>query len=84
MIASLANLEDLAQQTTTMIPLQVLTDIDLGKNPMQVTRDRLERAATENQFMNGKIAAIDVSHLGSVLCDVLLLNPPTVVSKLFG
>jgi hypothetical protein len=25
-----------------------------------LTRDRLERAATENQFMNGKIAAIDV------------------------
>ena len=28
---------------------------------MQLTRERLERAATENQFMNGKIAAMDVS-----------------------
>lgn len=28
---------------------------------MQLTRERLERAATENQFMNGKIAAIEVS-----------------------
>lgn len=43
-----------------MIPMQVLADIDNSKNPMQLTRERLERAATENQFMNGKIAAIDV------------------------
>lgn len=44
-----------------MIPMQVLSDIDNARNPMQLTRERLERAATENQFMNGKIAAIDVS-----------------------
>jgi mediator of RNA polymerase II transcription subunit 10 len=41
--------------------MQVLADIDNARNPMQLTRERLERAATENQFMNGKIAAIDVS-----------------------
>lgn len=41
--------------------MQVLTDIDNARNPMQLTRERLERAATENQFMNGQIAAIDVS-----------------------
>lgn len=50
----------MAQHTSTMIPVQVLADIDNSRNPMQLTRDRLERAATENQFMNGKIAAIDV------------------------
>ena len=43
-----------------MVPLQILSDIDNARNPMHLTRDRLERAATENQFMNGKIAAIDV------------------------
>jgi len=37
----------------------VLLDIDNAKNPMLLTKDRLERAATENQFMNGKIAAIE-------------------------
>ena len=26
---------------------------------MNMTRDRIERAATENQFMNGKIQAIE-------------------------
>jgi mediator of RNA polymerase II transcription subunit 10 len=51
----------MAQHISTMIPMQVLADIDNSKNPMQLTRERLERAATENQFMNGKIAAIDVS-----------------------
>lgn len=43
-----------------MIPMQVLADIDNARNPLQLTRERLERAATENQFMNGKIQAIDV------------------------
>jgi mediator of RNA polymerase II transcription subunit 10 len=51
----------MAQHTQTMIPIQILADIDNARNPMQLTRDRLERAATENQFMNGKIAAIDAS-----------------------
>ncbi len=51
----------MAQHISTMIPMQVLSDIDSARNPMQLTRERLERAATENQFMNGKIVAIDVS-----------------------
>ncbi len=50
----------MAVQTPTRIPLQVLADIDNARNPMQLTRERLERTATENQFMNGKIAAVDV------------------------
>ena len=40
--------------------MQVLTEIDNARNPMMLTQDRLERAATENQFMNAKIAALDV------------------------
>lgn len=40
--------------------MQILTDIDNGRNPMHLTKDRLERAATENQFMNAKIKAIEV------------------------
>ena len=60
MISHLSTIDDMAQNTQTMIPIQVLADVDSAKNPMQLTRERLERAATENQFMNGKIAAIDV------------------------
>ena len=56
----LAALDHSSQKIQTMIPMQVLLDIDNAKNPMVLTKDRLERAATENQFMNGKIAAIEV------------------------
>ena len=60
-IKSLGVLEEMSETITTMVPIQVLADIDNSRNPMQLTKDRLERAATENQFMNGKIQAIDVS-----------------------
>lgn len=60
-ITHLATIDEMAQHISTMIPMQVLADIDNSRNPMQLTKDRLERAATENQFMNGKIAAITVS-----------------------
>ncbi|KAF8914116.1 transcription factor subunit Med10 of mediator complex-domain-containing protein [Gymnopilus junonius] len=58
-VSNLSNLDDIAQHLTTMIPMQVLADIDNSRNPMQLTKERLERAAAENQFMNGKIAAIN-------------------------
>jgi len=57
----LATLDNSSQNVRTMIPMQVLLDVDNAKNPMLLTKDRLERAATENQFMNGKITAIEVS-----------------------
>jgi mediator of RNA polymerase II transcription subunit 10 len=58
----LAGLDDMASHLTTHVPMQILTDIDNGRNPMHLTKDRLERAATENQFMNGKIQAIEVRY----------------------
>ncbi|KAF7295186.1 Mediator of RNA polymerase II transcription subunit 10 [Mycena indigotica] len=58
-IGHLSTIEEMAQGIRTMIPIQVLMDIDNARNPMQLTRERLERAATENQFINGKIVAID-------------------------
>jgi mediator of RNA polymerase II transcription subunit 10 len=59
-VGYLGGLDDMASHLTTRVPMQVLTDIDNGRNPMHLTKDRLERAATENQFMNGKITAIEV------------------------
>lgn len=58
-IQHLAKMDEMSQHINTMVPMQVLGDIDSAKNPMMLTRDRLERAAAENQFMNGKIQAID-------------------------
>jgi mediator of RNA polymerase II transcription subunit 10 len=59
-VGYLAGLDDMASHLTTRVPVQVLTDIDNGRNPMHLTKDRLERTATENQFMNAKIKAIEV------------------------
>lgn len=57
----LARVDDMSQHVTTTIPMQILTDIDNARNPMQLTKERIERAATENQFMNGKISALTVN-----------------------
>ena len=59
-INHLATIDQLSEHVQTMVPIQVLAEIDNSRNPMQLTRERLERAATENQFMNGKIQAIKV------------------------
>ncbi|THU91234.1 hypothetical protein K435DRAFT_780853 [Dendrothele bispora CBS 962.96] len=69
-VQSLEVIDKVALQTNAMIPRQLLVDIDNAKNPMQLTRERLERAATENQFMNGKIAAIQSyrDYLNEALC----------------
>ena len=93
MIHSLQKLDDLSQHMPTTIPIQVLVDIDSGRNPMQLTRERLERTAAENQFMNGKIHAISVSstwkstQYGTDVClrvDLSRLLQRCVASKLSG
>ncbi|KAJ3864094.1 transcription factor subunit Med10 of mediator complex-domain-containing protein [Lentinula novae-zelandiae] len=69
-VQHLNTVDNMALDTRTMIPMQILTDIDNARNPMQLTRERLERTATENQFMNGKIAAIASyrDYLNEALC----------------
>ncbi|GAW10664.1 ribosomal protein S13 [Lentinula edodes] len=69
-VQHLSTVDNMALDTRTMIPMQILTDIDNARNPMQLTRERLERTATENQFMNGKIAAIASyrDYLNEALC----------------
>ncbi|KAF9071024.1 transcription factor subunit Med10 of mediator complex-domain-containing protein [Rhodocollybia butyracea] len=69
-VQHLSTIDSMAIGTRTMIPMQILTDIDNARNPMQLTRERLERTATENQFMNGKIAAIASyrDYLNEALC----------------
>ncbi|KAG1762255.1 hypothetical protein EDD22DRAFT_892483 [Suillus occidentalis] len=41
----LMSIDNKAQDIQTMIPFQVLSDIDNARNPMQLTKERLERAA---------------------------------------
>ncbi|KAI0751664.1 transcription factor subunit Med10 of mediator complex-domain-containing protein [Daedaleopsis nitida] len=75
-IYHLSQLESMSESIDTMVPMQVLVDIDNSRNPMQLTKDRLERAATENQFMNGKIHAIDSYR--KMLDEALVQNFPEI------
>ncbi|TFL01049.1 hypothetical protein BDV98DRAFT_507946 [Pterulicium gracile] len=79
-VEHLANLDQLARNIRTMIPMQVLSDIDNSRNPMQITKDRIERAATENQFMNAKISAI--RSYGEILDDALCQHFPEIASHI--
>lgn len=81
MVTHLSTIDDMAQNIKTMIPLQILTEVDNSRNPMLLTRERIERAATENQFMNGKIAAIDVS-FSAAKAMIAIQSFYTVVSQL--
>lgn len=72
--------DEIAQSTRTMIPFQILSDIDAARNPMHLTKERLERAATENQFMNGKIAGIESYR--HILRDALEQNFPELSEHL--
>jgi mediator of RNA polymerase II transcription subunit 10 len=58
-LAAVDRLSDDAQRV--MIPIEVLREIDAGANPSRITSQRIERAVGENQFMNGKITAVQVS-----------------------
>ncbi|KAI5480385.1 hypothetical protein MNV49_000960 [Pseudohyphozyma bogoriensis] len=41
-----------------MIPMDVISSVDAGKNPHQYTRDFVERVAGENMYTNGMLTAI--------------------------
>ncbi|KIY66446.1 hypothetical protein CYLTODRAFT_437433 [Cylindrobasidium torrendii FP15055 ss-10] len=58
-IQSLSRLDDMGQHVPTKVPTQILMDIDNGRNPGAHTRTMLERTALENQFMNGKVTAVE-------------------------
>ncbi|PPQ70132.1 hypothetical protein CVT24_003879 [Panaeolus cyanescens] len=81
-VSHLGTIDDMAQHIPTMIPMQVLTDIDNARNPMQLTKERLERAATENQFMNGKIAAI--TSYRALLDEAIAINFPELEPHVKG
>ncbi|KAI6130473.1 transcription factor subunit Med10 of mediator complex-domain-containing protein [Pisolithus croceorrhizus] len=80
-VRQLATIDDMSQGIRGMtVPLQVLADIDNARNPMQLTKERLERAATENQFMNGKIAALESYR--TLLNEALVKNFPETAEYL--
>ncbi|CEP14746.1 hypothetical protein [Parasitella parasitica] len=51
-------LDDLKDGVDSFIPEEVINFVEHGKNPDIFTQRFVERAATENQFTNGKIKAV--------------------------
>ncbi|KAH8825153.1 transcription factor subunit Med10 of mediator complex-domain-containing protein [Flagelloscypha sp. PMI_526] len=58
-LSRLNQLANSPELTGIKVPLQVLSDIDNSRNPLLLTKERLERVAAENQFMNGKMHAVE-------------------------
>ncbi|KAG1065310.1 hypothetical protein G6F42_026852 [Rhizopus arrhizus] len=52
--------DDLKDGIDSFIPEEVINFVEHGKNPDIFTQGFVERAATENQFTNGKIKAVGV------------------------
>ncbi|ORX49083.1 hypothetical protein DM01DRAFT_18760 [Hesseltinella vesiculosa] len=53
------SMDDLKDQLTEFVPEEVINFVENGKNPELFTQAFLSRAASENQFTNGKIQAVD-------------------------
>ncbi|KAG2215189.1 hypothetical protein INT46_001465 [Mucor plumbeus] len=51
-------IDDLKDGIDSFIPEEVINFVEHGKNPDIFTQGFVERAATENQFTNGKIKAV--------------------------
>ncbi|KAI9484236.1 MAG: transcription factor subunit Med10 of mediator complex-domain-containing protein [Benjaminiella poitrasii] len=52
-------IDDLKDGIDSFIPEEVINYVEHGKNPDIFTQGFVERAATENQFTNGKIKAVN-------------------------
>ena len=63
MVRHLATLDLMSPELHTPVPLAVLESIDNARNPAAFTRETVERAATENQFLHGKMRAVEVRYV---------------------
>ncbi|PHZ09771.1 uncharacterized protein RHIMIDRAFT_245967 [Rhizopus microsporus ATCC 52813] len=52
-------INELREGITEYIPEEVINYVEHGRNPELFTQNFVERTATENQFTNGKIKAVD-------------------------
>ncbi|KAI9306721.1 transcription factor subunit Med10 of mediator complex-domain-containing protein [Cunninghamella echinulata] len=53
------SINELKDELNLFIPEEVISYVENGKNPDLFTQGFISRAATENQFTNGKIKAVD-------------------------
>ncbi|VDB89417.1 unnamed protein product [Peniophora sp. CBMAI 1063] len=79
-VQHLATLDLMSKELHTPVPLAVLESIDNARNPAAFTRETVERAATENQFLHGKMRAVESYKM--MLDDALRDAFPEIASAL--
>ncbi|KAG8736504.1 hypothetical protein FRC11_002604, partial [Ceratobasidium sp. 423] len=69
LVEHLGELEKLSSKLDMDVPLEVFADIDQNKNPNNITKNRIDDTAAENQWINGRLHAIETHRnmLGEVL-----------------
>ncbi|CAE6430982.1 unnamed protein product [Rhizoctonia solani] len=59
LVDHLGELEKLSSKLDMNVPLEVFADIDQNKNPNNITKNRVDDTAAENQWINGRLHAIE-------------------------
>ncbi|CAE6427040.1 unnamed protein product [Rhizoctonia solani] len=59
LVEHLGELEKLSAKLDMNVPLEVFADIDQNKNPNNITKNRVDDTAAENQWINGRLHAIE-------------------------
>ncbi|KAH7334523.1 transcription factor subunit Med10 of mediator complex-domain-containing protein [Rhizoctonia solani] len=59
LVEHLGELEKLSSKLDMNVPLEVFADIDQNKNPNNITKNRVDDTAAENQWINGRLHAIE-------------------------
>ncbi|KAF8603959.1 hypothetical protein BDV93DRAFT_606327 [Ceratobasidium sp. AG-I] len=59
LVEHLGELEKLSQRLDMNVPLDVFRDVDQNKNPNMITKTRIDDTAAENQWINGRLHAIE-------------------------
>ncbi|CAE6422929.1 unnamed protein product [Rhizoctonia solani] len=77
LVEHLGELEKLSSKLDMNVPLEALADIDQNKPPNNITKNRIDNAAAENQWINGWLHAIEAKHFMSISwrCNPNYLHP---------
>ncbi|CEL52755.1 Mediator of RNA polymerase II transcription subunit 10 OS=Ustilago maydis (strain 521 / FGSC 9021) GN=NUT2 PE=3 SV=1 [Rhizoctonia solani AG-1 IB] len=59
LVEHLGELERLSSKLDMNVPLDVFRDIDQNKNPNNITKNLIDDTAAENQWINGRLHAIE-------------------------
>ncbi|KAF8711703.1 hypothetical protein RHS03_01412, partial [Rhizoctonia solani] len=59
LVEHLGELEKLSSKLDMNVPLDVFRDIDQNKNPNNITKNLIDDTAAENQWINGRLHAIE-------------------------